>query len=195
GATRMQHSTDRRLRARRPQWLLAVLALTLLSIPVWREPGRSQAASDAPPVYLPIVMRDAVTICFPSSGVYPVTVRDDLLNESGFVNPDGTYSDETYHNKTWKRLTFASPTNPNGGFSFLRWRAEPAGGTTISFTASLTGTGNLAAGFDEAPWPSSNSLNLPKPAGYPLWPNRLSIGDWAYDYSGVANTASVKAAL
>jgi hypothetical protein len=75
----------------------------------------------------------------------------------------------------------------------LRWRAEPAGGTTISFTASLTGSGNLTAGFDEAPWPSG--LGLPVPNGYPLWPARLSIGDWAYDYSGVANTASVRAAL
>jgi len=135
-----------------------------------------------------------VTICFPTSSVYPVTVRDDLLSESGFVSPDGYYSDETYHNKTWKRLIFAGPTKPNGGFSFLRWRAEPAGGTTISFTASLTGTGNLAAGFNEAPWPSNSSLP-PILNGYPLWPARLSIGDWAYDFSGVANTASVRAAL
>ena len=190
----MQCSAVRHLRTRRRQWLLAVLALALLGIPAWREPGRSRAASDVHPVYLPIIMRDGVTICFPRSGVYPVTVRDDLLSESGFVNPDGYYSDETYHNKTWKRLTLASPTNPGGGFSFVRWRAEPAGGTTISFTASLTGTGNLAAGFDEAPWP--NDANLPpKPNGYPLWPARLNIGDWAYDYSGVANTASVQAAL
>jgi hypothetical protein len=35
----------------------------------------------------------------------------------------------------------------------------------------------------------------PKPNGYPLWPARLSIGDWVYDYSGIANTASVQAAL
>jgi hypothetical protein len=60
----MQRSTDRHLRARQRQWLLAVVALVLLSIPVWREPGRSRAASGAPPVYLPMVMRDAVTICF-----------------------------------------------------------------------------------------------------------------------------------
>jgi len=189
----MRCSTDRHLSSRRRQWLPAVLALTLLTIPAWPEPGRSRAAPDTPPVYLPIVTRDSAPICFPSSGVYPVTVRDDYLGESGFVNPDGYYSDETYHNKTWKRLTLASPTNPNGGFSFLRWRAEPAGGTTISFTASLTGSGNLAAGFDEAPWPAG--LGVPVPDGYPLWPARLSIGDWAYDYAGVANTASVQDAL
>jgi hypothetical protein len=190
----MQHSIDRHIRARWRRWLLVALALALLSIPVWHEPSKSTAATGAPSVYLPIVMRDAVTICFPSSGVYPVTVRDDLLGENGFVNPDGYYSDETYHNKTWKRLTFASSTNPGGGFSFVRWRAEPAGGTTISFTASLTGSGNLAAGFDEAPWPNDGSLP-PKPNGYPLWPAHLSIGDWAYDFAGVANTASVRAAL
>ena len=191
----MQRSTDRLLGARRHQWRLAVLALAMLSIPAWREPIRSKAASDAPPVYLPIVMRDSGPICFPSSSVYPAAVRDGLLSESGFVNPDGYYSDATYQNKTWKRLTLASSTNPSGGFSFLRWRAEPAGGTTISFTASLTGSGNLAAGFDEAPWPSDLGLGLPKPEGYPLWPDRLSIGDWAYDYAGIANTASVRAAL
>ena len=191
----MQYSTDRHLRTRGCQLLVAALALALLSLPAWREPSSSRAATSAPPVYLPIVMRDSAPICFPSSGVYPVTVRDDLLNESGFVSPDGYYSDETYHNKTWKRLIFASSTSPNGGFGLLRWRAEPAGGTTISFTTSLTGSGNLAAGFDEAPWPSDLGLGLPKPEGYPLWPDRLNIGDWVYDYSGIANTASVRAAL
>src|SRR5262245_888334 len=39
-----------------------------------------------------------------ATGVYPITLRDDFLNDSGFVNPDGVYKDEIYKNKTYKRV-------------------------------------------------------------------------------------------
>jgi hypothetical protein len=59
----------------------------------------------------------------------------------------------------------------------------------------LTGDGNIDEGFNEAPWPASNSLNLPKPAGYPLRPNQLNLGDWIYGNPGVSNSTNVRAQL
>jgi hypothetical protein len=190
----MPHHVDRTLRWRQRRWVLTILALALLRALMWPGPEGSAAGSNVPPVYLPLIMRDDSTICFRTSGTYPIAMRDSLLNADGFVDPSGTYSDEMYQNKTWKRVYLHdSTTNPNGGFAWLRWRAEPVGGNIISFTASLTGTGNLGAGFDEALWPSA--APLPKPPGYPLWPQRLNTGDWVYHLSATANTTSVRAAL
>jgi hypothetical protein len=132
--------------------------------------------------------------CFPTSGTYPIAVRDTLLNADGFINPDGYYSDETYQNKTWKRVYLHdSATNPNGGFSWLRWKSSTTNGDIVALTASLTGTGNLGEGFDEAPWPL-NAI-LPKPDGYPLYPGQLNPGDWVYGNSGVSNSSSIRSAL
>jgi hypothetical protein len=130
--------------------------------------------------------------CFPRSGTYPIAIRDTLLNATGFVYPDGYYSDETYQNKTWKIITLHdASSNPSGGFDWLRWRAEST--NSITFTASLSGTGTLGAGFDEAPWPPSSFFT--PPAGYPLLPHQLNGGDWVYGYTGVVNTTSIRAAL
>jgi hypothetical protein len=42
---------------------------------------------------------------------------------------------------------------------------------------SLSGDGNLFAGFEEVvPWPSVS----PEPADYPSFPGRLNSGDWIY---------------
>jgi len=112
------------------------------------------------------------------------------LGANGFINPDGYYSDEIYQNKTWKTVFIVDPRYPNGGFNWLRWRAEPT--NVISLTASLTGTGNLGEGFDEAPWPA---FIQPAPAGYPLWPRQLNPGDWVYLDTGVDNDSGLRAAL
>jgi hypothetical protein len=138
--------------------------------------------------------------CFPTSHTYPITVRDSTLGSVGFVNPDGYYSDEIYQNKTWKRLYLHDPANnPSGSFAWLRWSADVgnpySGGTSAATTAMMTSPGNIADGFDEAPWPASNSLNLPKPFGYPLQPHQLSPGDWAYPNLGVTNASTLRAQL
>jgi len=121
-------------------------------------------------------------------------VRDTLLNADGFVNPDGYYSDETYQNKTWKRVPeYVPPTHPNGGFSWLRWLSSTPNGSIVALTASLTGTGDLGEGFDEVPWPL-NAV-LPKPDGYPLYSGQMNPGDWVYGDSGMANSSSIRSAL
>ena len=189
----MQSPIDCALRRRQRRSVLAILALILLGVLMWRGPERGAAGSDAPPVYLPLIMRSV--ICFPTSGTYPIAIRDSLLNADGFVDPSGTYSDEIYQNKTWKRVYLHdSVTNPSGGFGWLRWRADPTSTNIISYTASLTGTGNLGEGFDEVvPWPANSSL--PKPAGYPYLPGKLNAGDWAYGNSSVINSSSIRSAL
>ena len=146
----------------------------------------STATATATPTETPVA-------CFPTSGTYPIAVRDTLLNADGFVNPDGYYSDETYQNKSWKRVSLRDWSNPNGGFDWQRWRAAFASINIISFTASLTGTGNLGEAFDESPWPANSSL--PKPSGYPQLPHQLNAGDWTYFYPGVSNSSSVRTAL
>jgi hypothetical protein len=147
----------------------------------------STATATATPTEMPVT-------CFPTSGTYPIAVRDTLLYADGFVNPDGYYSDETYQNKTWKRVPeYVPPTHPNGGFSWLRWRAQD-NSTVVVLTAMLTGTGNLSQGFNEAPWPNNPNFP-PKPNGYPLYPGQLNNGDWVYNFSGVFNGSSVAAAL
>lgn len=167
-------------------FLLTIFALAALA---WRTPA-PRAASSGTTVFLPLITRPV--FCFPTQVSYPISVRSSYLNENGFVNPDGRYSDEIYKNKTFKRVYIQSPLNPNGGFDWLSWRA---GTTIISFTASLSGTGSLAQGFDEAPWPPSNSLNLPKPPDYPFAPHQLNAGDWVYTYLGTLNAATVPDAL
>lgn len=167
--------------------LLALLALLAL---VWRAPAHGAATANSS-VFLPLI-REPLSR-FPSQDVYPIALRSDLLSDDGFINPDGRYSDEIYKNKTFKRVFEKSAANPNGGFLWLSWRAGPT--SVVSFTASLTGTGTLAQGFDEAPWPPSNGLNLPQPPGYPLHPHHLDIGDWVYTYTGVVNASGVRAAL
>jgi hypothetical protein len=143
----------------------------------------------------PTATEEIVSACFPVSGTYPIAVNGSYLNADGFVNPDGYYSDETYQNKTWKRMFLQDGSNLNGGFMFLRWRADISSGNMISLTESMTGTGNLGAGFDEAPWPATSDIELPQPATYPLFPHQLNPGDWVYGNSGVSFSASLNATL
>jgi hypothetical protein len=135
-----------------------------------------------------------------TSGIYPIAIRDSYLGSNGFVNSEGTYSDANYRNKTIKTIEMHDPVNnPSGGFDWLRWSSDAGDqerGTTAAATeAMLTGPGNIAGGFDEAPWPSSNSLNLPQPAGYPLTPDQLSPGDWLYPNTGVSNASGIRQQL
>jgi Flp pilus assembly protein TadG len=134
------------------------------------------------------------------SGLYPIAIRDTYLGTSGFVNSEGPYSDSYYRNKTTKTIQIHNPTNnPSGGFLWLRWAAAAGdgqrGGTAGATEAMLTGPGNIAGGFNEAGWPSSNSLNLPKPNGYPIDPGQLTPGDWVYSNTGVSNSSGIRAQL
>jgi hypothetical protein len=135
-----------------------------------------------------------------ANGIYPILVRDQLLGANGFVNSEGTYSDSNYRNKTVKTIEIHDPVNnPSGGFNWARWSADAGdkerGGLAVASEAMMTGPGNIAGGFDEAPWPSANNLNLPKPTGYPLFPHQLTGGDWVYPNTGVSNSSGLQAQL
>ena len=125
-----------------------------------------------------------------ATGVYPIVVRDTYLDQNGFINPDSRYSDDIYLNKTEKRIYLKENATPNGGFSFAKWKQENWAGNEGELENMLTGDGNLDERFNEAPWPSSNSLNLPMPAGYPIKPGQLNAGDWIYGNSGLSNGQS-----
>jgi hypothetical protein len=107
-----------------------------------------------------------------AEGIYPILVRDQLLGANGFVNSEGN----------WARWS-ADAGNPQRG------------GLAGASEAMMTGPGNIADGFDEAPWPPANNLNLPKPTGYPLYPNQLTGGDWVYPNTGVVNSSDLRAQL
>jgi hypothetical protein len=134
------------------------------------------------------------------SGIYPIAIRDSYLGTNGFNNSEGPYSDTYYRNKTTKTIQIHNPsTNPSGGFLWLRWDRDSGdgqrGGTAGATQAMLTGPGNIAGGFDEADWPSSNSLNLPRPNGYPISPGQLTPGDWVHSNTGVSNSSGIRAQL
>ena len=135
-----------------------------------------------------------------ADGIYPIGVFDQMLGANGFLNPDGTYSDSNYRNKTVKQFEIHDPaTNPSGGFDWLRWAADTGDkerGTTAGATAAMmAGPGNISGGFDEAPWPDTNGLNIPKPNGYPILPGQLNGGDWMFPNTGVSNSNDINAAL
>ena len=132
------------------------------------------------------------------NGIYPIRVRTQLLGPNGFLNPDGTYSDAYYRNKTVKIIYLHDPVhNPAGAFNWLRWTdIGTAGGTNATaLEAMLVGPGNIAGNFKEADWPTSNNLNLPKPSGYPLEPGILSPGDWLFANTGVSAANGIQDAL
>jgi Putative Flp pilus-assembly TadE/G-like len=137
-------------------------------------------------------------------GIYPITPREALFGPNGFLNPDpgpgGTYSDDTYRNKTVKTLYIHDPVNnPSGNFDWVRWVADAGdkerGALAEATAAMLTGPGNISGGFEEARWPSSNNLNLPEPDGYPLVPGQLTAGDWIYPNTGVSNDQRIRRQL
>jgi hypothetical protein len=122
---------------------------------------------------------------------YPITIDVNLLDNNSFIPPTdpdelpyfGLYSDTTYTNKTQRRIYLAAANT--AGFRFARWRADTPPDNVAALAASLSGTGNIAQGFDEAPWP----VGTPgKPIGYPLRPASLGAndGDWIY-----GSTASI----
>ena len=132
-----------------------------------------------------------------TSGVFPIVIRQDYLNENGFVPPSDpdqmqyyktNYSDATYHYKTQRRLYLKDNSNLNGGFSYLRWLSDPSTANQTGLADGLTGDGNLDNGFQEVvPWPDNNSLGLNEPQGYPELPGQLSPGDWVWANSGLSN--------
>jgi hypothetical protein len=118
---------------------------------------------------------------------YPIAVDAQLLDHDHFLPPQdpneqayyGIYNDEIYSNKSQRRVYQAQLNLP--GFGFARWRASTPPDSATALAASLSGTGNISQGFDEAPWPTGTWLG-PKQSSYPLRPHQLgpNDGDWIY---------------
>jgi hypothetical protein len=121
------------------------------------------------------------------SSIYPISLASSLLDDDNFKPPSdpnempyfGLYNDSTYTNKTQRRIYLSSIGSI--GFHFARWRASTPPDSMSALVASLSGAGNIAQGFDEAPWPGGTTLG-PAPIGYPFHPRQLnaSDGDWIY---------------
>lgn len=138
---------------------------------------------------LPLNATSYAGICPPNEGVYPIAVSNEKLTEFKFRDfGDNQYTEiETgpYRNYTSSRVYVQD--NTAGGFSWLRWMdGTGAMGTNansnVELAASLTGDGNIAAGFEEAPWP--NVPSPPRPTVYPEQPGQLNVGDWIWGSTG-----------
>jgi hypothetical protein len=149
---------------------------------------------------LPLNATSYAGTCPANSGVYPIAVSNEKLSEFKFRDfGDNEYTEiETgpYRNYTSSRLYVQD--NTPGGFSWLRWMdGIGANGTNANsnaeLSASLTGDGNIAAGFDEAPWPNVSSP--PRPTVYPEQPGQLNVGDWVWGSTGFNASTSRMAAL
>jgi hypothetical protein len=131
------------------------------------------------------------------SRIYPITLASSLLDNDNFRPPSdpqdapyfGVYNSPTYGSKTWRRIYLTDL-----GFRFVRWRADTPD-SVQALVASLSGTGNIAQGFQEAPWPSGTAFGT-QPASYPAHPGQLnaSDGDWIYG-SNASISSDVLAAL
>lgn len=148
---------------------------------------------------LPVKAQSFATRCTPTNGVYPLAInRSDLLADR-FKEPTdlpvnykaerdgapyGTYSDDVYSGKFYRRIFLKDNSTASGNFSFLRWRADPNAGSQTATAEMFKGDGNLEQGFEEVkPWPDASTTAT---ANYPLVPGQLTVGDWAYGNSGLS---------
>ncbi|MEI8306739.1 MAG: vWA domain-containing protein [Chloroflexales bacterium] len=155
---------------------------------------------------LPINASAYATTCTMNSGVYPIGIDDQYIdfasnqfNTSGLNIVAATGKPSTsewsllatgdYRGRTQRRL-YVKDTAPSGNFGWLRWLEGAKSATDLG--ASLTGVGNAAAGYEEAPWPSGYAG---KPPDYPINPGVVDVGDWIWAKTGVVNGSSVDAAI
>ncbi|NNJ10480.1 VWA domain-containing protein [Chloroflexales bacterium ZM16-3] len=152
---------------------------------------------------LPINASSHAGLCPVNSSVYPIGVDTATITGDSF-NDDGTNGPDEYKDLgsgMIQRRIFVKTGAP-GGFSWLRWMEDKGvnGKSALSaeeLAASMSGVGNIAAGFEEAPWPTGPDS---EPTGYPDKPGELSPGDWVWGTTGwkggnAKSEASVGAAI
>jgi hypothetical protein len=142
---------------------------------------------------LPVDHQSYAGICPPNSGVYPIAVPNSMFTDSGldFNNPDGTLPatrGDSWAGRPYKRM-YRSDDTPSGGFSWLRWGETSGGGNSqVALAESLTGYGNIADSFQEAPQPGLNLVPPDDPETYPHQPGQINALDWVWQNTG--NTVS-----
>ncbi len=152
---------------------------------------------------LPISAASYATKCAMNTGIYPIGVDLTLLNATMFnssglnqpvnVNEFKTFTSGPYRGYTQRRIYVRDGNSP-GNFGWLRWMdSTPGAASSPALTASMTGKGNAASGFEEAPWPSGFTPSAP--AGYPINPGTVDVGDWVWGSAGWKNSSSLDAAI
>jgi hypothetical protein len=140
-------------------------------------------------------------------GVYPITYHKIYMEknlpawfkpvtmESVGLSPlaeDGSIPSLNTTNNNSPR--FRVMRNPNsvgipGNFSWTRWNGAAQQGSQQMLAASLTGSGNLAAGFSESTPPPYDT------AAQRLMNGRMEVGDWLASDTGNVSSNDVRAAL
>lgn len=146
---------------------------------------------------LPISALSHAGTCTSQSGVYPLTVSNQVIDGDRFIeqtDPDLNWrviQSGPYDGFTAMRLVVSGNTTP-GNFSWLRWRDSiPGARSEVNLARSLTGEGNLGEGFEEAPWPTPQN----EPEVYPEQPGVLNEGDWVWGDTGFKDSNDVRAAM
>jgi len=121
---------------------------------------------------------------------YPIAISAALMDGLAFANPgdvnppDGqidygwrVLSEGPFAGHTIRRVSITAGAIGRLQAAFLRWKEHVdangnAASSAAALRASLTFPGNLHAGIEEAPWPSS-----PAPPDYPALPGQLNNGD------------------
>ncbi len=140
---------------------------------------------------LPVNHRSYAGVCPPDSGVYPIAVPNTFLDGNNLDDPDGyleAQRNDSWAGRPYKRM-YRSDDTPSGGFSWLRWQDTSGGGNSQTALAeSLSGYGNIAEAFQEAPLPGLSLSPPDDPATYPHQPNQINAADWIWQSTG--NTVS-----
>jgi hypothetical protein len=152
---------------------------------------------------LPIGANAYAGQCALGDGVYPIAVDQAMLDsEQGQMrrpNPPDADNDGVIDDH-WRMLpsgysarrlyVHSAQDSQPGSFGFLRWKADKgqtgrSSSSAQELEASLSGVGNLAWGFDEAPerGAPNGQLNAPD-SDYPSRPGELNEGDWVYGTRG-----------
>jgi len=148
---------------------------------------------------LPVNATAYAASCPPNAGVYPLAVSNEVITNNVFNKTGTTGNNPEYFTRSdgyiQRRVWMKSDTS-GGFFSWLRWKeVTGANGTRATssqeLVASMTGQGNLAWGFDEAPWPGG----VAQPTGGYKTNHMLSAGDWAWGSPGWQNSVDMRAAL
>jgi len=151
---------------------------------------------------LPVNHLSYAGICPPSSGVYPIAIDNELFDGNSFSSPDGQIDaqrGDSWAGSPYKRM-YRKSDGLSGGFSWLRWseQNDPNGYSANSanaLAASLTGEGNLAQQFDEAPLPGLDLVPPDDPATYPHQPGQINAADWVWQTTGNVVNSDVTAAI
>ncbi len=149
---------------------------------------------------LPIDANAYAGLCQVNSGVYPIAVENTYIG-NGVFNDVGVTDFATEYKVlsnglVQRRVYVRDGDNSPGQFGWLRWKEDKgelgqAAGSSNELAQSLKGDGNLDWGFDESPWPESETA----PAGYPNNPHSLNAGDWVWGNSGWSNSNAVTGAI